>query len=439
MPLLRHARLAVPVLLAAIVAIVFLTASSGAAKHEVFVTVASATNVLAGQEVRAAGQRIGKISSVAPVRGGRAVRLGIQIDDDDLWPLRTDAKVALRWGGTISYNNRYFALTPGRRGAAIPERGTLAARNVTLPVEFDQLLKTFDGNLRRDARVLLDRGGIAFQLAAPSLRRALTAAPPALQQGHAVITDLVQDTDALDQTVRSTDRVVDAVRTADPGVSALVQGAATTLTATASEAKALKAALSGGAPMLTRTRNTLARADGTLRAAGTLTGRLAPGVRQLRRIAGPLNSLLKTVTVVGPDARKTLATARGATPSLNPLLETATERAPQLTSIGQQATHELNCIRPYTPEIVAFASTWGDFLSATDGKDKYIRANIQVMLPAPYNVTQSTSGEIFKAFPGLRYGFPRPPGAVAGQPWFLPECGAGPEAINPFKDPEARR
>jgi len=38
----------------------------------------------------------------------------------------------------------------------------------------------------------------------------------------------------------------------------------------------------------------------------------------------------------------------------------------------------------------------------------------------------------------MTYGFPRPPGTDAGQPWFLPQCGAGPDALDPNKDPEAR-
>jgi hypothetical protein len=58
-------------------------------------------------------------------------------------------------------------------------------------------------------------------------------------------------------------------------------------------------------------------------------------------------------------------------------------------------------------------------------------------LPAPVNTSTATSGDIAKQFPGLRYAFPRPPGYNAGQSWFLPECGAGPEALDASKDPEA--
>ena len=33
---------------------------------------------------------------------------------------------------------------------------------------------------------------------------------------------------------------------------------------------------------------------------------------------------------------------------------------------------------------------------------------------------------------------PRPPGETSGQPWFQPQCGAGPEALDPAQDQEAQ-
>jgi len=44
-----------------------------------------------------------------------------------------------------------------------------------------------------------------------------------------------------------------------------------------------------------------------------------------------------------------------------------------------------------------------------------------------------------RRFPGLRYAFPFPPGYLAGQPWYLPECGITPDAFDASKDPEGIR
>jgi hypothetical protein len=159
---------------------------------------------------------------------------------------------------------------------------------------------------------------------------------------------------------------------------------------------------------------------------------------EARRTAAPLNSLLHTVRRVGPDATATLATARRAVPDLNPLLAKVTELSPQLSSIGEQSIDNLKCIRPFTPEIDSYFSNWGDFLAGTDGKDKLIRAQVQGYGPAFSNVSPYNSAQAHNLFSGLEYGFPRPPGTNAGQPWFLPECGAGPDALDPNKDTEIR-
>jgi phospholipid/cholesterol/gamma-HCH transport system substrate-binding protein len=435
----RLAAAAAAALAGTVFAVAVVGSGGGGESHHVYVTVRDATNVIAGQEVRAAGQKVGVIAAMDPIRRGRAVRLELRLEDT-AWPLPQGTRFALRWGGTISYSNRFIALRRGPTGApAIPDGSTIPASSFTLPVEYDQLVGTFTPKVRRDLKTLIHRGGVAFTTARPDLRRALAAAPPAVTQASAVMRDLAADQRALDTLVRSSDGVVGAVHAADPGIGRLVSGAATTFDTTAREVTALRATLHRTPGTLAAVRRTLAHADGTLAAAADLTDRLAPGVTQVRKLASPLNSVLGTVVRVAPDAKATLATARRATPDLNPLLTRATRLMPQLGSIGRQSVAQLKCIRPYTPDIVAFFTNWGDFLSPTDGKDKYIRANVQMLTPAPFNAIEANSGEIAKAFPGLRYAFPRPPGYNAGQPWFLPECGAGPEALDPSKDPEARR
>ena len=403
----------------------------------IFVTAPSAKNVVRGQLVRAAGRKVGSVRAIEPADHGRAVRLELAIVEE-AWPLPKGSKLALRWGGTVNYDNRYLALTRARGGPAIPDGGSLPARDFTVPVEFDDLLQTFTPKLRRDVRALFNRAGPALTNARRPLSRALTRAPAAIREAHAVIRDLAAEDRALDTLVRSTDSVVDSVQRADPGLGRLLAGAATTFDAVASEATAVQATLERAPRTLAGARATLHRAEPILRDAGTLSRRLAPGVTQLRRIARPLNSVLGTAVDVGPDARATLATARRATADVNPLLQRATTLVPKLGDIGEKSTRELKCIRPYTPDIIAFFTNWGDFLSATDGKDKYIRATVQQFLPATNNVSLNSSAEVAKAYPGMRYAFPRPPGYSASQTWFLPECGAGPEALDPTKDPESR-
>jgi ABC-type transporter Mla subunit MlaD len=253
-----------------------------------------------------------------------------------------------------------------------------------------------------------------------------------------VVRDLNDQQAAVSQLIRSGDRVLAAVQAADPDLRTLLEGAGTTFDAIADEASSTQAALAGAPKTFTNVRDTLKRADSTLGNVETLAGRIAPGITELRRTASPLNTTLGTVRQVAPDATTTLATLRGALPSINPLLAKVRTLSPALESIGKQAVPSLKCIRPFTPDIMAFFTDWGDYFSNPDGKDKLIRAQVQNYGPAFSNASPFNSAEAAAAFPGLKFGFPRPPGYNAGQPWFLPKCGAGPDALDPTKDPETR-
>lgn len=427
-------------LLIAVVAVgvIALAGGDGGGQHRLHITVADATNAVSGQSIRAGGVKVGQITSIDPVQKGRRVRLGLKLDDS-VWPLPKGSRMQLRWGGTANYDDRYIALTLGPRGGPpITEGELLPAASFESPVELDTLLAAFTPQVRSDLRGFVDNAGATLKQARPNLERTLVAAPPALDQARHVMIDLTADDHALDTLLRQADTVVNAVQTADPGIQRLLSGAAQTFDAVAAHQSQLKQTLDAAPATFTRAGATLKRADETLTQAADLTRKLDPGVRELRRIASPLNHVLGTVVRVGPDARNTLATVRRATPKLDPLLTKATTQLPQLASIGKQATTQLKCLRPYTPEIAAFFSNWGDFLSDTDGRDKFIRANVIVPLPSSFNALPYTSGTAKKLFPGLEFGFPRPPGGVAGQPWYQPDCGVSQDQVDPFLDSEAR-
>jgi virulence factor Mce-like protein len=430
--------LAIAGLVAVAVAVITLASGGAAPPHHLFVTVPDATDALAGQEIRAAGQPVGEIASIEPTQRGHAVRIELALTDQ-AWPLPSGTRFALRWGGTISYSNRYIAITQGpRANPPLQNEQTLPASEFTVPVEFDQLIGTFNPATRSGIKSFLDNAGVTLNVARPDLRGVLNTAPPALAQAGHVLQDLDANEAALGTLIASSDRVIAAANTASPGVSQLVSGGATTFAAIANQADALKAALSQTAPTLSDARATLAHANSTLGAAGTVLTRVAPGVVELGRLAAPLDTALRTLVGVGPDAIATLQSARAAAPALTPLLGKLTTLMPELGSIGRQSVSQLGCIRPYTPDIVAFFSNWADWLATTDGKDRYGRANAENLLPASNNAQTETPAQAAAQFPGLTYGFPRPPGANAGQPWFLPQCGAGPNALNPAADPEAK-
>lgn len=438
---MTRALLAVVALVAVVVAAVAIV-GGGDDGHELHVIVPDATNAETGQYVRAAGSVVGQITAVEPVAGGRKVRVGMTLDDS-VWPLPHGSKLQLRWGGTASYDNRYIALTPGPRGnPAIKDGAELPAADFSVPVELDTLLAAFTPKVRGDVRAFVDNASLTLTNARPNLARALDAGPPALEQARHVVGDLAANQRALDTLLRQADRTVDAVERADPGLRRLLTGAGQTFAAIAGRQRQLRATLDEAPRALGGARQTLRHADRTLRGAAELTDRIAPGVVQLRRIASPLNHVLGTVVDVGPDARGTLSALRRATPRLNPLLSKLTEQMPTLGSIGRQAAPQVRCLRPYSPEIAALFADWAAFQSGSDGRDKFFRANVIVPTALAMNAfpKEYNSESVAKLFgSGLTYGNPLPPGAIAGQPWYQPECGITKDAVDPRKDGEIRR
>lgn len=435
---MRLTRIAPALLLAVAALAVLLLTSRGPDGHNLFFTTADASGAIAGQEVRVAGHKVGKVQAVKPIDGGRAARITLRIRDA-AWPVRTGSHVTIRWGGTVSYLKRYVSLQPGpTTGAPYADGATLPAKAVTTPVDFDELINQFTPEVRGTYSAFIDRAGATLTRSAPDLRKVVTRAPEALHQANLLLRSLARSRTQLHALIAGTDDVTGAIRTADPTVDQAVEGAALTLAATARHTSGIRRTLAALPGTLERVRTTLGRADRTLDLARSATGRIAPGVAELHRTVTPLNGLLRRVDTVAPIATSTLTTARSAAPDLTRLLERATSLLPEVRSVADQANTQLQCIRPYTPDIVQIGTDWSGFISAVDDKDYYARVNPAALAFAPTNVESASTAQIAREFPGLRYGFPRPPGDSAGQPWFLPECGAGRDAINPFKDYEAR-
>jgi virulence factor Mce-like protein len=429
-------RLAPAALVVAVVALVVVLSSGGGTGHRVTVLAPSATWMMPGLEVRVAGRVVGSVTAAAPTKAGTA-RLELSIDDSRAWPLPAGTKAQIRWAGTIGFTNRYVELDPGKPSRSwVPDGGVISGRDVVPSVELDQLTGLFNAGTRAELKTMLDNAGPALAAAQAGLSGSLDSAPAALQQARAVLQELGAAPGELSTLVSSADSVVHAAQSSNPGVGQLVSGAATTLSATAAQADALGRMLAEMPGTLDSANGTLRHADTTLGSANSLLQALSPGVSQVRRLAAPLNNLLGTVVAVGPDAYYTLASVRRAVPDLNPLLDRARTLMPQIESVGRQGATELACIRPYAPEAAGLASTWVDFLQYGDKTDKYARVNGGAY-PYLASETPVTTAQIVKLFPGLKYVFPAPPGQAAGQPWLIPSCGVGPDALDPSKDPEA--
>jgi ABC-type transporter Mla subunit MlaD len=420
-------------------AVLFAVVELSGSSPTVTVVVPEATGLVTSQRINDGANDIGDVSAITPVDRGRAARLTLEITDPALWPLRRSTRVEIRLGGTVSYSNRYLLLTPGKTGAFVRDGGALPAANIHIPYEIDTLINELTPSVRGSIRGAIDGSAQLFSRSDPQLNQLLARGPALTGQLAGVVTDLNSDQVALGTLVRSTGRVLDAVDTSDPDIRTLLDGLAATVNGVASQSGALQAGLSRLPQAIAQTVQTLGHARTTLEHAQVLTDALAPGVNQLRRTTAPLTEVLETLRGVTPYAVSALAPAqRAALGDGASLLRTLGSIAPTIRSTASKAATQVGCLRPYTPEIVGFGETWGDWMSPVDNQDHLIRAQIQSFLPANNNSTGYTPAFAVAHFPGITYGFPRPPGELAGQPWFQPQCGVTQASLDPSKDREAQ-
>jgi ABC-type transporter Mla subunit MlaD len=429
-------RLAVGALLLAALVLVVILASGGSDGHRVQMTVPGATGLIKGFDVRLAGKEVGTVKSVDLTDDYRA-KIVLEIDDA-AWPLPADTGFTLRQAGTIHFSDRYVQIDRGRSTAMLPDGATIAAARFVNPVEFDDLFNAFDGKTRASLTQLLTNAGRAAPGVRDNLKPALKDGPAAARSTSAILRQLGDDPAALDVLLRSTANVADAAATANPGLGALVQSAAQTFQAVGARSRQLETVLDQAPSTLAAARGTASKVDATLKVAQDLTDKLDPGVDQLRAVSPPLSHLLKTVVDVGPDARRTLSTLDRAAPDLNGLVDRVkAPLLPKVQSIGAEAAKQLDCIRPYSPEIAGLAVNWAAIWGAAgDSVDKIFRAQVGAV-PYPNEIPVS-SGTVAALLPkgALRMAFPRPPGQLVNKSWFQPQCNITADALDINKDPE---
>lgn len=403
--------------------------------HAINVAFSAAVNLSRGLDVQVDGVDVGKIKSVDMGSGDAIVKLGI---DDSAWPLHRGTTAEIRYGTTVGNGTRFIQLHPGaRQQPEIPEGGAIGEERSTTPVEFDQFFNTMDRPTRRRFQRMLERTGTSVDREGRRLNRALQAAPPAVDSLAGVLGDLASDQNALVGLIANGDRTTATLAGRREAVGTLLDVASRTFDAFARRTDGVRDSIDGLPGTLRETRSTLSRLSATLpgltalvtdvrpgaRSLGTLAPAAAPAIAQLRRTADVGERVLRSVSANAPSATRLLRTG-----------------GPFLAKLGADAdglAPAFACVSPYSAEIAGFLSTWAGFSQNRDAVGHYARTQI---LQGPTSVAnvRLTSAQLTKTVPGVSYAMPRPPGLNEGRPRFLPACGAGRDALDPSKDPEAR-
>jgi len=411
-------------LAAAIVAVAVAVLTGGSGGHRLRAVFVAALQARSGQQVRIAGRAVGSIDSIALSNGQALVTIDI---GSGSWPLHQGTTAALR----------FVQLVPGLATApTLPDDALLPEANTVTPVEFDQVFSTFGPRTRANLGATIS--GLAGVLSGhgPDIASALSLGSAGIQRTANLLGDLGADPAALSALLTSGAQTAAALRARDPQLQGLVGGAADTFQVFADNATAMQATLAKLPATLDTGRATLAHLDRSLTGLSGLVADIRPGAVGLRNVAPLLARTLRTLVRVAPLAIGTLRTGTRDAPAATSFLSAARPFTPPLSRGLASLAPMVGCIRPYAPELAGFSSTWSGIGSYIDKTGHYVRVNV-IQTPVSPGTTETSAQAVAGSGGSLSYAMPRPPGLNAGQPWFQPQCGAGPEALDPSTDPEA--
>jgi len=153
--------------------------------------VPNAAALVPGNEVRIGGVRVGVVESITPVTeddGTFAAALALKLDKS-VEPLPEDSTVIIRSRSALGL--KYVQIVRGTSDQGYPAGSTLPLSSATPePVEFDQLLSTFDEPTQENIQANLTEFGNALAGRGPNINEFIGAAKPLLPRLERVMRNI---------------------------------------------------------------------------------------------------------------------------------------------------------------------------------------------------------------------------------------------------------
>ncbi len=274
--------------------------------YELKTEVPSAANLVVGNNVKLGGSRVGAVTAIKPLRhkdGSVTAVLTMKLETT-IKPLPVDSQVIVRPVSALGL--KYVQLTKGTSSKGFQDGATIPLRNATpKPVEFDEVLNTFDDKTRKAQQDNLNEYGTAFAGRGQDLNRAIEAFNPLLTNLVPVMQNLSDPQTRLARFVSALGRTSTLVAPVAETQAALFRNLDTTFTALSEVARPFiqdsisegPATLDSGTRNFPQQRPFLANTEGLFR-------ELRPGVRELRTAAPVLADALEIGT---PTLKRSVA------------------------------------------------------------------------------------------------------------------------------------
>ena len=333
------------------------------AKYEINVNVPTDTPVLRrGQAVRIGGRLAGLVSKVTPNREDRVTTVTANITKPGFRPLPADTTAYVR-AHSIVYET-YLELRPGDSDEEL-EPGATISTPATSGVDLLEVVQLFDEQTRTELSETVVNVGVGVAGRGVELNQALNDLPQAARDLAAQLRAATREPGAISAAIAGAAGLARGLRGVEvDDVSALVEGADTTVAAIAAERSALGEAIELLPPFEDQVLVTAPVARPLLNDLAALSGDLEPAVRTVNRLLPDVNDLLDRGNSLREETRRITAVAD---PTLRTARPVAFELFPTLTALGplNKNLAELKAtVEPYKPEI----SQAGKWLADTTSK-----------------------------------------------------------------------
>jgi virulence factor Mce-like protein len=307
---------AVTVLISIIAVFIAYNANSGlpfVPTYDLKAELPSGAKLVAGNEVRTGGFRIGVIEEITPktirlepgdprppgCRGDRCAAAEVSLKLDKLIePLSADSKLAVRPRSALGL--KYIELTPGTAARNLRAGDTVPLRNNREPLDLEDVLSTFQPQAREDIREATVGFGDAFAGRGQSLNTAIEALNPFLRSLVPVMQNLSDPDTQLEQFFRQLGRTTAQVAPVARTQAVLFTNMADTFAAISRDPRALQATIEKGPATQDAAISSFRASRPFLSEFADLSRRLRPAARELPRSLPALNEAFRVGTPVLP-------------------------------------------------------------------------------------------------------------------------------------------
>ena len=355
-----------------------LIVTGGAESRRYGVIMENAGQLVPGDVVRIGGVQAGTVTGLDLTPSGQA-RVDIQIGRS--WGrLHAGTTVTVRASGIATVTGRYVDISPGPSfRPALADGAAIDIDHTRSIVDIDQLLNALDPSTRKSLRRTIHGFSVWYAGRSAQANESAHYFPAALQSATKLFDELGSDSGTLEQFISNTGTALHALSRRRAALTALVSDTRTTASALGSDNRSLSAALRNLPPALREGSATFAAVRPALtdlralvRAGDPASRKLAPFLRDLRPVVSRAVPAFRDFrqTFDGPGKADDLLDALELLPSLGRITDKA---FPQAEKTLAQSTPVLSFIRPYTPDLVGFARSFGGAAATYDANGHYAR------------------------------------------------------------------